>query len=108
MELPGVDMLNLRIQKYRTETGATMLEAVDKIGRETLEGRLSQKIAGPGRYVERCTSYDEAAEIVALTCLRAVQRLARYPALFERQKVEAALWLSWVENHIVKNQRARK
>ena len=96
LELAGVDLINLVIQKHRMYNNCSIIDALEDIGIKIIEKGFS--------IVDNSIDYDELfaiqkyqmREIFALFCLRLTFRFCRYPTLFEQNRYEITKYLGWI------------
>jgi|GEM_PF-3211247 len=94
-ELAGVDLLNLLVQTRRTETRASLDDAVRTVAELVVDGGFAAAAPGVDYDAHFPADRERRTELAALFCLRALCRLARYPRIFARDRAAHLELLRW-------------
>lgn len=86
LDLPGVDLLTLEVQKNRTDTGCNLATAFKKVFCMVME---SGHLDTDGKYrKDLCITPEILPIVLMLTFIRFISRAVRYPVLFKGQQLE--------------------
>jgi len=94
-DLPGIDYLNLVVQKKRSEIGCSVAEAFTETTEEVLrQGAIDDK----NFYASAFNITGDRLKIILYACLiRYMSRAAQYPEIFNREQVDYLKSLRYLE-----------